>query len=588
MGKHEAIYDKSRNRKLNIKKVILIVFILFFAIIVWRFNLIYKAYLFIKPIKIESIEISLETDEFEPEETANISTKITPENFTKSNLIWHSTDENVIEIVDGKIIAKQIGKASIYLTDDSGETEISSNKIDLECLIKIKDVEITNQIDSLKLGDIYKLETKVLPEEATYKELTYESSNIEIASIDNNGNIIANAIGNVTITVKDYKENILKSFSLDIKKIPVEKITLDDTEINLGKGQEYIINSKVTPVEATYNDVEWKSSDENIITIKNRKIKAISEGKAKIIATTDEGEKEATLIVNVTKDAPSNTKLYANGRYNIRNGASTDYSILATTSQYEQIEFLQDTKNGWKKVRNEKGIVGYTLVKSDYYIKEKPVEPTSVSSEEPESLVTSYHIDKVPYLNQISLGYPTGCEAVSATMVLKYKGFDVSTKNIIDNMKIGSKKYKGEDGNWYGGNPFEEFVGNPSLGLSKGSYGVFAKPIANAMSVYAGGRVKNISGCSEKSLLNYVSKGNPVVVWCVKNAGNLSEGVIWTYENRSGNFQELIGEHCAVLIGFDEDYVYLNDPSAGSNVKQSRNKFMSNWKRLYSQAIVVE
>ncbi len=440
----------------------------------------------------------------------------------------------------------------------------------------------------MKLGDIYKLETKVLPEDSTYKDLTYESSNIEIASIDDNGNIIANAIGQVTITIKDYKENVLKSFDIEVKKIPVEQITLDDTEVTLGKGQEYIINSKVMPIEATYTDVEWKSSDENIATINNRKIKALLEGTAKITAVTDQGEKEASLTVNVSKDAPSNTKLYANGRYNIRTGASTDYTILATTSQYEQIEFLQDTKNGWKKVRNEKGVVGYTLVKSNYYLKEKPEEPTNTSVEEPENLVTSYHIENVPYLNQISLGYPTGCEAVSATMVLKYKGFDVSTKNIIDNMKLGTKKYKGEDGNWYGGNPFEEFVGNPSLGLSKGSYGVFAKPIASAMSNYAGEKVKNISGCSEKALLNCVSKGNPVVVWCVKNAGNLSEGVTWTYEDRSGTFQELVGEHCAVLIGYDEDYVYLNDPSAGSNVKQSRSKFISNWKRLYSQAIVVE
>ena len=234
MAKHEEIY--STNKKINKKKIILVIIIIFLIIIIGRFNLIYKIYLFIRPVRIESIEINLETDELELGETADIKQKIVPDNFTKSNLVWHSTDENIIQVLDGKVIAKQIGKASIYLTDDSGETEISSNKIDLECLVKIKDVEITNQIDSLKLGDIYKLETKVLPEEATYKELTYESSNIEIASIDNNGNIIANAIGVVTITIKDYKENILKNFDIEIKKIPVENITLDDDEITIGKG----------------------------------------------------------------------------------------------------------------------------------------------------------------------------------------------------------------------------------------------------------------------------------------------------------------------------------------------------------------
>lgn len=100
------------------------------------------------------------------------------------------------------------------------------------------------------------------------------------------------------------------------------------------------------------------------------------------------------------------------------------------------------------------------------------------------------------------------------------------------------------------------------------------------------GKVINISGCSENELFNQVSKGNPVVVWCVKNGGNLKEGVTWNYDG--GTFKELVGEHCAVLIGYDEDYVYLNDPSAGENAKQSKSKFISNWKQLFSQAIVVK
>lgn len=395
--------------------------------------------------------------------------------------------------------------------------------------------------------------------------------------------------GKATISVKDYKGNILKNFDIEVKKIPVETITLDDKEVVLGKGQSYILNAKVEPVEATYTDISWTSSDTSVIKIENRIITAVGIGNAKITATTDNGDKSTTCTFKVQKANPDNKKNYANGNYNIRTGASTDYKILATTSKYEEIEFLQDNKIGWKKVRNSKGIVGYTQIKKDYYLEEKPILVENNNSDGPiDNIVTSYHIDKVPYLNQISLGYPTGCEAVSAAMVLKYKGYKVSSQNIIDNTKTGSKKYQGADGAWYGANPFEEFVGHPSKGLSKGSYGVFAKPIANAMSVYAGDKVKNISGCSENDLFAHVSKGNPVVVWCVKNGGNLKDGVTWKYENGSGSFQELVGEHCAVLIGYDEDYVYLNDPSAGENVKQSKSKFVSNWKKLYSQAIVVQ
>lgn len=590
MAKHEIKGKKnkvSNRRKIKFGRILIILILIIFIILNMKFELISKAVLIINPILIEKIEINAEVIELEPGETTNISKKIFPENFSKSNLVWCSSNPDIIEINDGNVIAKNIGKTTVYLSD---EENVKSNEIEMEVLVKPKDVSITNLISEIKLGDIYKLETKILPENATYKEFQYETLNPEILSVNDDGNLIANSIGKTTVSIKDYKGNILKSFDIEVKKIPVDSITLDDKEVILGKGQTYLLNAVVKPIEATYTDVDWKSSDTSIIKIENRKVTAVGIGTAKITAITDNGDRKAFCSFTVQKTNPENPIKYANGNYNLRTGPSTDYKILATTSKYEEIEILQDTKEGWKKVRNSKGIVGYTKVKKGYYLDEKPA-PVVVndSSDTPaDNIVTSYHIEKVPYLNQIKLGYPTGCEAVSATMVLKYKGYDVSVKNIIENTKCGSKKYQGVDGVWRGANPFEAFVGSPSNGLGKGSYGVFATPIANAMSVYASGKVTNISGCSENELFNQVSKGNPVVVWCVKNGGNLKEGVTWQYEDGSGSFKELVGEHCAVLIGYDENYVYLNDPSAGENVKQSKSKFISNWKQLFSQAIVVK
>ena len=221
-------------------------------------------------------------------------------------------------------------------------------------------------------------------------------------------------------------------------------------------------------------------------------------------------------------------------------------------------------------------------------VKGKTTEVAEQIEEPKITIKTENHIKDVPYLNQKELGYPTGCEAVSATMLLQYKGYDVSVEDIVENTANGSKKYEAEDGTWYGANPFEEFVGHPKKRLNKGSYGVFAEPIVKSMNMYAENRAKNISGCTINELFSYVSDGEPVVVWCVKNAGDLKEGVTWKYEDGSGSFQELIGEHCAVFIGYDEKYVYLNDPSAGENVKQDKEKFIYNWIKLYSQAIIVE
>jgi len=339
-----------KKKKIRWGRIIALILVIVGIILTYKYDLIPKAILLIKPILIQNIEISSEKVQIELGESINISSKIYPENYSKSELTWHSSNDEILEVDNGAVTGKSVGKANIYLAD--GETK--SNELEIECLVSINEVIVNNLVSEIKLGEIYTLETTVLPENATYKELTYESSNTDIITVNDNGSLIANAIGKTTIVIKNYKDEILTSFDIEVKKIPVENITLDDKEVTLGKGQTYIINSKVTPLEATYTDVEWQTSDKNIVKIENRQITAVDIGTATITAITDEGDKKATCKIKVESSAPNNSKKFANGKYNIRTGGSTDYKILATTSKYEEIEILQDSKNGWKKVRNSK------------------------------------------------------------------------------------------------------------------------------------------------------------------------------------------------------------------------------------------
>lgn len=193
MSKHEIkkVKKNTRNKKIKFGRIFLILIIISFIALNYKFELVSKAILIINPILIDKIDISVEKLELEPGESVNIEKKIFPENYSKSNLVWYNSDENVFEIQEEKIIAKNIGKSIIYLSD---EENIESNRIEIECLIKQKDVSIDNLITEMKLGDIYKLNVKVLPEDATYTELQYETSNPEILTVNDDGNLIANSI----------------------------------------------------------------------------------------------------------------------------------------------------------------------------------------------------------------------------------------------------------------------------------------------------------------------------------------------------------------------------------------------------------
>lgn len=467
---------------------------------------------------------------------------------------------------------------TVFQVGESAKIEIHKNN---SCLGEVKAVCSNNDsfkiegetITALAVGkaEVYfqcdnaksQLTATVLPENTTDKTVSFTSGNSDVAAVDEKGQVTGVSVGTTSVIAKDSTGRIAAKCTVEVMPVEVEKVTLSDNTVKISKGQKYIISADVAPSNATYKELKWSSSDTSVAEYSNGIITAKSEGEAKLTATASNG-KTGTVNVTVTKNKTSKT-MYTTVVLNVRSYPSTDASIVDKLPIGRAVEIV---KNGsWAMINFGSGKVGYG--KSSYLSSVKPCK-----------------IDGVPYLNQFSLGYPTGCEAVSAVMVLNYHNYNVSVGQIVKALPMGEAKHQ-ENGKWVGANPFEEFVGHPSKGLSKGSYGCFAKPLVQSMKTVAGDKVKDISGCSVDTLFDYVKKGEPVVVWCVKNGNPTKKGVTWTYPDGSGKFSELVGEHCAVLIGYDSNYVYLNDPSAGENVTQSISDFERNFKKLYSQAIVV-
>ena len=77
-----------------------------------KIGLVERTILAFNPILIQNIEISTLKDEIELEEEMQIEIKIYPEDYSESNLEWHSSNEDIIQVIDGKIVGKSVGKAT--------------------------------------------------------------------------------------------------------------------------------------------------------------------------------------------------------------------------------------------------------------------------------------------------------------------------------------------------------------------------------------------------------------------------------------------------------------------------------------------
>ena len=114
-----------------------------------------------------------------------------------------------------------------------------------------------------------------------------------------------------------------------VKPTPVSPTTVAVTDVSLSKtgsislmeGTNVEITATVSPYNATNKNVSWKSSDEAVAIVANGKITAVSPGTATITVSTADGNKTATVEVNVTTDEKARQKKALMALYDATGGA---------------------------------------------------------------------------------------------------------------------------------------------------------------------------------------------------------------------------------------------------------------------------
>lgn len=85
--------------------------------------------------------------------------------------------------------------------------------------------------------------------------------------------------------------------------IHVQEILLDRTELVLLKGEDWTLKATVLPENAVNKGVRWSSGDESVATVSsNGVVSGVDVGTAMITATTYDGNKTATCVVQVTEN----------------------------------------------------------------------------------------------------------------------------------------------------------------------------------------------------------------------------------------------------------------------------------------------
>jgi uncharacterized protein YvpB len=198
--------------------------------------------------------------------------------------------------------------------------------------------------------------------------------------------------------------------------------------------------------------------------------------------------------------------------------------------------------------------------------------------------VKAYTLLNAPLISQ-NPELRRGCEVTSLAMMLQYAGVNVDKMTLAAQIQKDPTPYEYINGTVYFGNPNIGFVGD-MYSFSNPGYGVYHGPIQALADRYLPGRAVDFSGSPFETIYQYLNNGKPV--WVVNNV--MFDAVPpqdWKkWQTPTGPISITMKEHSVLVTGYDQNYIYFNDPLANiKNRKVSIAAFKRGWEQMGRQAI---
>ncbi len=272
-------------------------------------------------VMVTSVSVDRSTAEVLIGETVQLSATVLPSDATDQSITWSSSNKEVATVSNnGLVTGVSEGRVGI-MAKAGGKTSTCIVTVSRKP-VPVTSVTLDKESITLTKGESKTLVATVKPDDATYKALSWTSSDSRVASVDSKGKVTALAIGSATITVKadDQQATCVVTVA-----VPIQSITLNKSELTLTKGQSETLVATLKPEDTSDNTVTWSSSNQTVATVdSNGKVTAVGGGKATITAKA--GGKSASCVVTVEVPVES----ISLNRNDITLGEGESFTLKAT------------------------------------------------------------------------------------------------------------------------------------------------------------------------------------------------------------------------------------------------------------------
>jgi len=211
---------------------------------------------------------------------------LTPADSTEKTVMYESSDTKVAVVSKkGKVTAKGAGACVIMAKTKSGSMAYCAVTV----MQGVTGLELGENILEIAVGEEYEMDVNILPKTATNKNVKWVSSNEEVFTVDEEGELLGIA-GGVAVLTCTSEEGSFMAFCVVTVVEEVTTVELNEHFYKLGLNSSFQLIATVSGERATNKEVAWSSSNPEVVSVEpNGRITGHQLGYATITCEATDG-----------------------------------------------------------------------------------------------------------------------------------------------------------------------------------------------------------------------------------------------------------------------------------------------------------
>ena len=198
-------------------------------------------------------------------------------------------------------------KAVDTLTGKTEEASDDADPLPTSDETRLEEFFVVADRNTVTVGDTTKVSVTIKPDNYPTKDVTWTTSNSDVAEVDENGVVTTKKVGTVTITATlDSDKTVTSSTTIAVEAVKVNKITITGyTKKYLEKDETVPLGTTIEPEDAANKDIIWSSSNQEVATVdQNGVVTAAAQGTTTIQAKNEVSGVFGTQKITVYDSTP--------------------------------------------------------------------------------------------------------------------------------------------------------------------------------------------------------------------------------------------------------------------------------------------